>query len=84
MPIYPIVNKVTREQKEVSFSIEEWERFKYDNKDWIRDWSDPSTAPNTCEAGEWRDKLIKSHPGWNDILEKSSKSGGSKNQIGKI
>lgn len=77
MPVYPIVNKTTGEQKEISLSISEWENFKKENEEWIRDWSDPSTSPNPCETGEWKDKLIKSHPSWNTVLEKASKAPGS-------
>ena len=74
MPIYPIVNTKTGEQKEISLSINEWEIFRKENEEWIRDWSDPSTAPNACETGEWRDKLINKHPSWNTVLEKASKA----------
>lgn len=76
MPTYPIINKETKEQKEVSMSITEWEEFKIQNPLWCRDWSDPSTAPNSAEIGEWRDKLQKAHPSWNEVLKKSKKSGG--------
>lgn len=76
MPTYPIIHKETGEQKEVSMSITEWEKFKEDNPAWIRDWSDPSTAPNSAEIGEWKDRLQKSHPSWNHILQKAKKSGG--------
>ena len=82
MPVYPVVNKNTGEQKEVSLSISEWENFKKENDEWIRDWSDPSTVPNNCETGEWKDKLIKKHPGWNDVLEKASRA--PKSRVKKI
>jgi len=39
-----------------------------------RDYSDPSTVPGVGEVGEWRDKLRKTKPGWNDVLTKSTKS----------
>ncbi len=45
---------------------------------WIRDWSDPSTAPNSCELGEWKDRLIKKHPSWNEVLGKMSNLPNSK------
>jgi hypothetical protein len=76
MPIYPIINKETKEQKEITLSIDEWEEFKKENPLWVRDWSDPSTAPNAAEVGEWRDKLNKAHPSFNHILKKAKKSGG--------
>tara|TARA_R110000868_G_scaffold6275_6_gene35768 strand:- start:818 stop:1066 length:249 start_codon:yes stop_codon:yes gene_type:complete len=82
LPVYPVVNKNTGEQKEVSLSISEWENFKKENDEWIRDWSDPSTVPNNCETGEWKDKLIKKHPGWNDVLEKASRA--PKSRVKKI
>jgi hypothetical protein len=78
MPTYPIINKKTGEQKEVNMSIHDWDKWTKDNLDWIRDWSDPSTAPNSCEIGEWKDKLIKSKPGWNDVLHRAQKMPGSR------
>lgn len=78
MPTYPIINKETGEQKEVIMSVSEWEQFREDNTMWIRDWSDPSTAPNSCELGEWKDRLIKKHPSWNEVLGKMSNLPNSK------
>ena len=74
MATYPIINKVTGEQKEVTMSVHDWDQWKKDNPEWDRDWSDPSTCPSSAEVGEWRDKLVKKHPGWNDVLEKASKA----------
>lgn len=81
LAVYPIINTKTGEQKEVSMSVHEWDQWKNENEDWIRDWSDPSTAPNACEVGEWRDKLDTKHPGWKEIVKKAAKSGGSKSKI---
>lgn len=77
MPVYPIINKNTGEQKEIALSIEGWEKFRIENEEWIRDWSDPSTAPNFGEVGEWKDKLVKSKPSWNEMLDRFSKVPGS-------
>lgn len=77
MATYPIINKETGEQKEIVLSIHEWPKWCEENSDWIRDWSDPSTCPSNAEIGEWKDKLVKSKPGWNDVLEKASKAPGS-------
>ena len=30
------------------------------------------------EVGDWRDKLRKTKPGWNDVLEKAQTAPGSK------
>jgi hypothetical protein len=75
---YPVVNKQTGEQKEVTMSVHDWGQWKKDNPDWDRDWSDPSTCPSAGEVGEVYDRLKKSHPGWNDVLHKASKVPGSK------
>tara|TARA_B100002019_G_scaffold290096_1_gene307056 strand:- start:1311 stop:1559 length:249 start_codon:yes stop_codon:yes gene_type:complete len=82
MATYPVVNKTTGEQKEVKLSVHEWDQWKKDNPDWDRDWSDPTTCPSSAEVGEWKDKLIKSKPGWNEVLEKASKA--PKSQVKKI
>ena len=77
MPTYPVVNKQTGEQKEVELSVHDWDQWKVDNPDWIRDWSDPSTCPQPGEVGEWKDKLISKNPGWNDVLGKVKQSPGA-------
>lgn len=81
MPTYPIINKESGEQKEITLSVDDWEQFKKENPEWIRDWSDPSTAPNSGEVGDWQNKLNKSHPSWNEVLRKVQKSGGSKSRM---
>ena len=82
MATYPVINKTTGEQKEVKLSVHEWDQWKENNPEWDRDWSDPSTCPSAAEIGEWKDKLIKSKPGWNEVLEKASKV--PKSQVKKI
>ncbi len=77
MATYPIINKTTGEQKEVSMSVHDWDQWKRDNPEWERDWSDPSTCPQPGEVGEWRNKLINRNPGWNDVLDRASKVPGS-------
>jgi hypothetical protein len=82
LPVYPVVNKLTGEQKEVEMSIHVWDQWKIDNPDWSRDWSDPSTCPVPGEVGDWRNKLIKSKPGWNEVLDRASKA--PKSRVKKI
>jgi len=77
MATYPVKNTKTGEQKEVSMSVHSWDQWKEDNPDWQRDFSDPSTCPGVGEVGEWKDKLRKSKPGWNDVLEKVKQQPGS-------
>ena len=78
MATYPVIHKETGEQKEVTLSVHEWDQWKQDNPDWQRDWSDPSTCPVSGEVGDWKDKLRKSNPGWNDVLGKAQSAPGSK------
>jgi len=69
MPTYPVINKVTGEQKDVRMTMAEWSQWSENNPDWQRDWSDPSTCPASGEVGDWRDKMSKTHPGWTDIMK---------------
>ena len=78
MPTYPVVNKDTGEQKEVVMSFTKWDQWLVDNPGWVRDWSDPSTAPMATDVGEWRDRLVAKKPGWNEVLERAKKMPGSK------
>ena len=77
MATYPVVNKETGEQKEVSMSVHDWDKWKDENPDWTRDYSDPSTMPGVGEVGEWKNKLVKSKPGWNEVLDRASRMPGA-------
>ena len=77
MATYPVINQQTGEQKEVVMSVHDWDQWKEDNPDWSRDFSDPSTCPGVGEVGEWRNKLIKSKPGWNEVLDRASRQPGA-------
>ena len=79
MATYPVKNTNTGETKEVVMSVHDWDKWKEDNPDWHRDFSDPSTCPGVGEVGERKDKLMKSKPGWNDVLAKASKAPGAPN-----
>ena len=73
MATYPVVNIKTGEQKDVKMSVHDWDKWKEDNPDWTRDYSDPSTVPGVGEVGEWRDKLTNKHRSWGEILKKTEK-----------
>jgi len=77
MATYPVKNTNTGETKEVVMSVHDWDQWKIDNPDWDRYFT-PDNAPGVGEVGEWKDKLRKSKPGWNDVLRKASKSPGSR------
>ena len=83
MATYPVVNTKTGDRKEVVMSVNDWDQWCTDNPDWSRDYSDPSTMPGVGEVGEWKNKLIKRKPGWNEVLEKvQSMPGAHKQKIG--
>ena len=84
MATYPVRNKETGEEKEVIMSVHDWDQWKTDNPDWIRDFSDPSTMPGLgVEVGEWQDKLINRNPGWGEVLKKADKAGGISARLAK-
>jgi|TARA_B100001996_G_scaffold321643_1_gene266208 hypothetical protein len=78
MATYPVVNTKTGEQKEISMSVHDWDKWKDENPDWTRDYSDPSTMPGVGEVGEWRNKLVAKKPGWNEVLERAQKQPGAR------
>ena len=75
MATYPVINKETGEQKELSMSMVAYDEWRKENPDWDKDWQAGVAAVG--EVGEVYDKLKKSHPGWNDVLYKASKAPGS-------
>ena len=77
MASYPVRNTETGEQKEVVMSVHDWDQWKIDNPEWIRDFSDPRTCPMATEVGHWSDKIMRTHPGWNDVLHTASKQPGA-------
>ena len=76
MAIYPIISKDTGEKKVIEMSVHDITQWYNDNPEWKRDWSQGCAQPG--EVGEWKDKLIKSKPGWNDVLHRAQKMPGSR------
>ena len=76
MPTYPVINKETGEQKELSMSMTAYGEWREENPVWDKDWHAGVAAVG--ETGEVYDKLKKHHPGWNDVLHKASKAPGSR------
>jgi hypothetical protein len=80
MAIYPIVHKETGEKRVVEMSVHDIQKWYENNPEWKRDWS--QGCASAAEVGEWKDKLIKSKPGWNEVLERASKA--PKSKVSKI
>ena len=80
MATYPIKNTKTGETKEVVMSVNDWDQWKIDNPDWIRYFT-PDNSPGVGEVGEWKDKLRKNKPGWNEILGRAQKTGRNRQKL---
>tara|TARA_B100000287_G_scaffold63665_1_gene55265 strand:- start:332 stop:574 length:243 start_codon:yes stop_codon:yes gene_type:complete len=76
MPTYPVKHKETGETKELSMSMVQYDVWRKENPDWDKDWQ--AGVAGVGEVGEVYDKLVKTHPGWNDVLHKASKAPGSR------
>jgi hypothetical protein len=75
MPTYPVKHKETGETQELYMSMKDYEQWKIDNPDWDKDWS--KGVAGVGEAGDWRNKMNKTHPGWGEIMTRASKLPGS-------
>jgi hypothetical protein len=79
MAFYPIINKTTGERKTIEMSVHEITQWYKDNPEWHRDWSEG--CANFGEVGEWKDKLIKQHSGWGEVMNKVKKAPGANQKI---
>ena len=75
MPTYPVKHKETGETQELYMTMKEYEQWKINNPDWDKDWS--AGVAGVGEAGDWRNKMNKTLPGWGEIMTKASKLPGS-------
>ena len=75
MATYPVVNTKTGESKEMIMSMKAYDQWRKDNPEWDKDWS--KGVAGVGEVGEWKDKLRKSNPGWNEVLQRAGKMPGA-------
>ena len=75
MPTYPVINKVTKETKELRMTMKEYDEWKDANPEWDKDWS--QGCAGVGEVGDWQQKLVNKNPGWNEVLRKASKAPGA-------
>ena len=75
MPTYPVKHKETGDTKEMIMSMKEYDQWRKDNPEWDKDWS--KGVAGVGEVGEWEDKLRKSNPGWNEVLQRAGKMPGA-------
>ena len=76
MAQYDVINHATGETKVIECSVHDITAWYEANPEWKRDWSQGCAAAQ--EMGEWKDKLVKKHAGWNDVLGKASEVRGSR------
>ena len=67
MPTYTVIHKESKQKKELSMTMKEYEQWRKDNPDWDKDWQ--AGVASAGEVGEWRDKMASTHPGWVDIMK---------------
>ena len=78
MATYPVKHIETGETKDIVMSVHDWDQWKSDNPEWEKYYT-PENAPKFGEVGDFQNKLVKNHPGWNEVLEKASKQPGARN-----
>ena len=75
MPTYPLINLKTKEKKELSKTMKEYDEWRNDpeNADWDKDWQAGVAACQEIEG--WKGEARSS--GWNEILDRASKQPGA-------
>ena len=66
MPTYPVKHKETGEEQELYMTMKEYDEWKEANPEWEKDWS--KGCAGAQEVGEWQNKLMKTHPGWKEVM----------------
>ena len=73
MPTYPIIHKETKEKKELSMTMKEYDQWRKDNPEWDKDWQAGVAACQEIEGCKGEARSI----GWNEILDRASKQPGA-------
>tara|TARA_B100001250_G_scaffold316351_1_gene278739 strand:+ start:130 stop:381 length:252 start_codon:yes stop_codon:yes gene_type:complete len=73
MPTYPVKNRVTGEEKELSMTMKAYDDWKKENPDWDKDWSKGCASQST--EFRWTGEAKSS--GWNEVLDRASKQPGA-------
>tara|TARA_R100001463_G_scaffold2491_1_gene10539 strand:+ start:98 stop:349 length:252 start_codon:yes stop_codon:yes gene_type:complete len=73
MPTYPVKNKETGEEKELSMTMADYDQWRKDNPGWDKDWSKGCAGQST--EFKWTGEANSS--GWNEVLDRASKQPGA-------
>ena len=66
MPHYPVKHKETGEEQELWMTMQEYEKWKEENEGWEKDWQ--KGVAGSGEVGDWQNKLMRTHPGWQEVM----------------
>ena len=73
MPTYPVKNRVTGEEKELTMTMAAYDEWKKENPDWDKDWS--KGCASASREFKWTGEAASS--GWNEVLDRASKQPGA-------
>ena len=73
MPTYPVIHKKTKEKKELSMTMKQYDQWRKDNPDWDKDWQAGVASPQ--EMFKWTGEAKSS--GLNEVLDRASRQPGS-------
>ena len=62
MPLYPVKNLKTGEQKEIQMLVEDYEKWREENPDWDKDWS-KGVAGFRTRSSDWYSSDAVANPG---------------------
>ena len=74
MPTYPVIHKESKEKKELSMTMKEYDQWRKDNPDWDKDWSKGSGGVVSATG----DVYSRTDGGWNEVLSKVAQVPGAK------
>ena len=66
MPLYPVKNLKTGEQKDIHMSVADYENWRMDNPDWDKDWSQGVASLRSRSADYYSSDAIASQGAYED------------------
>ena len=66
MPLYPVVNLKTGEQKDIHMSVASYEQWRTENPDWDKDWSQGCAGLRTRDASYYNIDNLASGENYED------------------
>ena len=79
MPLYPVKNLKTGEQKDIHMSVAQYEQWRKDNPDWDKDWSQGCGGFRTRSSDWYISDAIAGQGAYEDKNNSLSSGGGDRN-----